>query len=74
MIGGVGYTPEFLKSQIKELKNGLKDKNAPFGIDLLLPQVGGSARKTNKDYTEGKLDELIDIIIEEKAALFISAV
>jgi hypothetical protein len=27
-------------------------------------QVGGSARKTNTDYTEGKLPELIDIIIE----------
>lgn len=42
--------------------------------DLLLPQVGGNARKTNKDYTGGKLNELIDIIIAEKAALFVSAV
>jgi NAD(P)H-dependent flavin oxidoreductase YrpB (nitropropane dioxygenase family) len=25
----------------------LKDKNAPFGVDLLIPQVGGGARKTN---------------------------
>lgn len=24
----------------------------PFGVDLALPQVGGSARKTNKDYTK----------------------
>jgi len=30
---------------------------------LLLPQVGGSARKTNTDYTNGQLPELIDIII-----------
>lgn len=30
--------------------------------------------KTNYDYTKGKLNELIDIIIEEKAALFVSAV
>merc|ERR1712217_311476 len=44
------------------------------GVDLLLPQVGGGARKTNKDYTGGALDKLVDIIIEEKAALFISAV
>merc|ERR1712048_1483032 len=42
--------------------------------DLLLPQVGAGARKTNKDYTGGTLPELIDIIIEEKAALFICAV
>jgi NAD(P)H-dependent flavin oxidoreductase YrpB (nitropropane dioxygenase family) len=46
VIGGVGYTPEMLREQIAELKGCLNDKNAPFGIDLLLPQVGGSARKT----------------------------
>jgi NAD(P)H-dependent flavin oxidoreductase YrpB (nitropropane dioxygenase family) len=74
VIGGVGYTPDFLKKQIATLKASLKDKNAPFGVDLLLPQVGGSARKTNYDYTEGKLGELIDIIIAEKAKLFVSAV
>ncbi|SCV68608.1 BQ2448_729 [Microbotryum intermedium] len=74
VIGGVGYTPKFLRDQIHELKEYLNDKNAPFGIDLLLPQVGGSARKTNKDYTGGKLHELIDIIIEEKAAVFVCAV
>merc|ERR1719210_998444 len=56
------------------LKDDLEDKNAPFGVDLLLPQVGGGARKTNKDYTGGTLPELIDIIIEEKAALFVAAV
>eukprot|EP01111_Echinosteliopsis_oligospora_P015833 TRINITY_DN638_c0_g1_i1.p1 TRINITY_DN638_c0_g1~~TRINITY_DN638_c0_g1_i1.p1 ORF type:complete len:360 (+),score=142.91 TRINITY_DN638_c0_g1_i1:76-1155(+) len=74
VIGGVGYTPDFLQRQITTLKSHLVDKNAPFGVDLLLPQVGGSARKTNYDYTEGKLDELIDIIIKEKAKLFVSAV
>ena len=46
VIGGVGYTPDMLKEQIAELKSFLHDKNAPFGVDLLLPQVGGSARKT----------------------------
>jgi len=73
-IGGVGFTPEALRRTIKMLKDDLVDKNAPFGVDLLLPQVGGGARKTNKDYTGGTLPELIDIIIEEKAALFICAV
>ena len=33
--------------QIKAIKQDLKDKNAPFGVDLLIPQVGGNARKTN---------------------------
>jgi len=74
VIGGVGYTPTFLRKQIASLKSFLIDKNAPFGVDLLLPQVGGNARKTNYDYTDGKLPELIDIIIEEKATLFVSAV
>lgn len=46
VIGGVGYTPDMLREQVAELKEYLNDKNAPFGIDLLLPQVGGNARKT----------------------------
>ncbi|PVH98086.1 oxidoreductase-like protein [Periconia macrospinosa] len=74
VIGGVGYTPDMLREQIAELKSYLKDKNAPFGVDLLLPQVGGSARKTNYDYTKGKLGELTDIVIESGARLFVSAV
>ncbi|KAL4889390.1 2-nitropropane dioxygenase [Aspergillus ambiguus] len=74
VIGGVGYTPDMLREQIGELKSYLTDKNAPFGVDLLLPQVGGSARKTNYDYTKGKLNELVDIIIESGARLFVSAV
>merc|ERR1719229_1905625 len=73
-VGGVGFTPDALRKTIKMLKDDLVDKTAPFGVDLLLPQVGGGARKTNKDYTGGTLPELIDIIIEEKAALFICAV
>jgi NAD(P)H-dependent flavin oxidoreductase YrpB (nitropropane dioxygenase family) len=74
VIGGVGYTPEFLQQQIDELKKHLKDPKGKFGIDLLLPQVGGSARKTNYDYTGGKLPELIDICIKSGCALFVSAV
>ena len=54
-------------------QENLNDKNTPFGVDLALPPVGGNARKTNHDYTHGKLDELIDIIIEFKPKLFISA-
>lgn len=41
---------------------------------MALPQVGGSARKTNHDYTHGQLDELIEVIIRNGAKLFISAV
>ncbi|EME38340.1 hypothetical protein DOTSEDRAFT_75774 [Dothistroma septosporum NZE10] len=74
VIGGVGYTPDMLREQIAELKGFLKDKNAPFGVDLLLPQVGGGARKTNYDYTKGKLGELTDIVIDSGARLFVSAV
>lgn len=36
-----------LNFQIKAIKADLKDPNAPFGVDLLVPQVGGNARKTN---------------------------
>jgi len=74
VIGGVGYTPNMLRMQIEELKEGLVDKNAPFGVDLLLPKVGAGARKTNKDYTGGKLPEMIDIIVKSGCKLFVSAV
>jgi len=74
VIGGVFYTPRMLKIVIKTLKKKLAKPDLPFGVDLLLPQVGGSARATNKDYTKGELDELVDIIIDSGAKLFVSAV
>ena len=40
-------TPKMLQGTIDELKSYLEDKDAPFGVDLALPQVGGNARKTN---------------------------
>ncbi|KAJ1299484.1 hypothetical protein OPQ81_011818 [Rhizoctonia solani] len=65
VIGGLGYTPKVLRQQIREIKDQLNDKNAPFGVDLLLPQVGGNARKTNYDYTKGQLPELLDSAVEK---------
>jgi NAD(P)H-dependent flavin oxidoreductase YrpB (nitropropane dioxygenase family) len=73
-IGGLGYNPQQLRDIITELKSHLSSPDLPFGVDLALPQVGGSARKTNHDYTHGQLDQLIDVVIEEGAKLFISAV
>jgi len=63
-----------LRDLIKEMKSLMKDPKLPFGVDLLIPAVGGTARKTNYDYTKGALNELIDIIIEGGAKLFVSAV
>jgi len=73
-IGGLTMTPNMLQIEINEVKAALNDKNAPFGVDLAIPQIGGGARKTNHDYTHGKLGELTDIIIKEKAAIFVCAV
>jgi len=67
-------SPKILKQEIAWLKEGLNDPSLPFGVDLAIPQVGGNARKTNHDYTHGHLPELIDIIVAEKARLFICAV
>lgn len=39
----------------------------PFGVDLAIVQVGGSARKTNYDYTKGNLNELLDVICDFNA-------
>lgn len=74
VIGGLGYTPDQLRAIIHEIKANLADPSFKFGVDLALPQVGGSARKTNHDYTHGQLDDLITVTIEEKASLFVSAV
>eukprot|EP01084_Bolivina_argentea_P216484 367777_1 len=72
VVGGVTYTPKFLKGVIKDLKEKITTSPQLFGVDLLLPHVGGSARKTNRDYTQGKLPELIDIIADSGAKLFVS--
>ncbi|KAI6784890.1 nitronate monooxygenase-like protein [Emericellopsis cladophorae] len=74
VIGGFQYTPDQLREIIAEMKAAFKHPNLPFGVDLALPQVGGNARKTNHDYTHGKLEELIDITIDSGAVLFVSAV
>ena len=59
---------------IHELKALLSSPTLPFGVDLALPKVGAGARATNHDYTHGQLDALVDVIVEEGAALFVSAV
>ncbi|TXT08662.1 hypothetical protein VHUM_02790 [Vanrija humicola] len=74
VIGGLTMTPKQLRMNIKELRGYLVDKNAPFGVDLAIPKIGGGARKTNHDYTHGHLEELIDIIVEEKVRLFVCAI
>lgn len=74
VLGGLGYTPQTLRESIQEVKDKLLEPGLPFGVDLLLPQLGGSARKTNVDYTKGQLDALIDVIINERVKLFVSAV
>ena len=74
VIGGFQYTPDQLREIVAEMKEKFVRPDLPFGVDLALPQIGGNARKTNHDYTGGKLDELIDITIESGACLFVSAV
>eukprot|EP01060_Flectonema_neradi_P019954 TRINITY_DN27465_c0_g1_i1.p1 TRINITY_DN27465_c0_g1~~TRINITY_DN27465_c0_g1_i1.p1 ORF type:complete len:351 (+),score=78.54 TRINITY_DN27465_c0_g1_i1:59-1111(+) len=74
-IGGLTMTPQILRKEIAMLKESLdEDKQTQFGVDLAWPQVGGNARKTNYDYTKGKFPELIDIIIESGARLFVCAI
>jgi enoyl reductase-like protein len=60
-IGAIALSPEGLRAEIKKLKSMLLPGSSiagtvPFGVDLLLPQVGGDARKTNYDYTGGQLN------------------
>ena len=78
-IGAIGMSPEGIRAECKRLHAMLDDGDSicgkvPYGVDLLLPQVGGKARKTNKDYTGGQLEEMVDVMIEEKVPLFVCAV
>lgn len=72
-IGAIGLSAESLCEEIQRVKKQLKP-GVPFGVDLLLPAIGGKARKTNADYTKGKLDILVDIMIKEHVPLFVCAV
>lgn len=74
VIGGLQYSPDQLREIIADMKQNFTRPDLPFGIDLALPQIGGNARKTNHDYTHGKLEELIDITIESGAKLFVCAI
>eukprot|EP01083_Nonionella_stella_P068682 182553_1 len=75
VIGGLGFTPRILKMTIKHIKKNLVDKNSYYGVDFPIVKIGGSARKTNYDYQKGKLDQLIDVVIESGGCkLFVSAV
>eukprot|EP01084_Bolivina_argentea_P085129 153866_1 len=74
VIGGSLFSPRVLKLTIKHLKQDLINKQAPFGVDIMLPKIGANARKTNYDYTKGKLNEMIDIMITEGVSLFVCAV
>ena len=79
VIGGITFTPDMLRQEIATIKKHLRVPRAPngtyaFGVDLALPQVGGSARPTNYDYTKGRLRELIAVIVEERARLFVCAI
>jgi enoyl reductase-like protein len=52
-IGAIAMSPEGMRAEIKKLKSLLKKGDSisgtiPYGVDLLLPQIGGKARKTNK--------------------------
>ena len=73
VIGGLGYTPSQLRDMIRSLKASFPHP-LPFGIDLALPSLAPTARRTNHDYTAGKLGELVDVIIAEGTTLFVCAV
>lgn len=70
VVGGYECTPEQLRDTITEMKSLFNRPNLPFGVDVAIPKVGGGARKTNRDVTNGKLDELIAISIEHGTRMF----
>ena len=39
VVGGLGWTPKFMKEELRQLKEELNNANTPFGVDLALPKV-----------------------------------
>lgn len=74
IIGGMMHSPSELRRVIDETKSLLKSPDLPWGVDLALPRIGDGARKTNQDYTKGQLNELIDLVIESGAHVFVCAI
>ncbi|CAN6658734.1 hypothetical protein TRVA0_031S00254 [Trichomonascus vanleenenianus] len=80
--GGIGVlgaasapTPDILDSLLVEMKSYMNDpENGVFGVDFLLPKIGGGARKTNKAYHVGPIKPFLDVLIKHKAKLVVSAV
>lgn len=72
-LGAIGMSADVLRDCIKRTKM-LLHEGKPMGVDLLLPKIGKGARATNKDYTGGQLEALINVIVEEKIELFVCAV
>jgi len=72
-LGAGHMKPSGLRQEIQMVKE-LLSPGKKFGVDILLPQVGEGARKTNYDYTGGNLSGLTDVMIEEGCSLFVCAV
>lgn len=79
--GGIGVLgalsckkPEQLDELITEMKEYLNDKNAVFGVDLVIPKVGEGARKTNKAYHDGPIEKFLDVVIKHGAKLVVTAI
>lgn len=72
VVGGYQCTPEQLRRAISDMKQHFARPDLPFGVALAIPQCGGRARKTNRDASGGKLDELVGMAIRSGARLFVS--
>lgn len=64
----------FVTIWFRRRTRSVADSHLAFGVDLLIPSLAETARKTNYDYTKGQLDDLISVIIEEGTKLFVCAV
>ncbi|KAL5606617.1 hypothetical protein BROUX41_003015 [Berkeleyomyces rouxiae] len=77
--GGLGIiasyesSPAELRAQIAELKAHLASPDLPWGINVPIIKIGNGARKTNQDYTGGRLADLLDIVADSGAKLFVAA-
>jgi len=74
VLGATTLSPSRLAEKIDGVRALLHNKNAAFGVDIMVPKIGDGARKTNVDYTAGSFPLMIKVLVEKRVAIAITAV
>jgi NAD(P)H-dependent flavin oxidoreductase YrpB (nitropropane dioxygenase family) len=72
----IGFSPEGMRKSLKDLKSRLKP-GVPYGVDLVFPadpSKNPRARKTNAEYLKNDLNEVVQVLLDERVPLLVCAI